>query len=325
MVGNQHCEPAASDPRKVLGCSRCLTLCLLAAAALPECMSADDAVNDRWCRRGLRNNAACCHASCSVCAGVGCTGICCGGYIYKQDRKCRDANDVTCLIPEGQDAPPVVIKEQSYSAALQQDGWCRLGKRNKHLCCDKSCSQCSGPHCSGACCGGYLARQGRFCKDSDESSCLIPKEVSKAPPPNMDEPASASASVTKGPLEKVAASAPAKVMEEPAVKDLWCRKGKRNGNVCCSASCAICGGTGCVGACCGGYISRQGFCWSIDEVSCLIPPSNSEPGDEAALPVLSNPPAAPVPAAPVPAAPVPPAPGSASADTSPAQASGGAG
>merc|ERR1711871_543786 len=54
----------------------------------------------------------------------------------------------------------------------------------------------------------------------------------------------------------------------------WCTRGLRHPDlhVCCSASCAVCGGSRCSGHCCTRHLIRRGrYCVSSSEVACLIP------------------------------------------------------
>eukprot|EP00928_Gymnodinium_smaydae_P011795 TRINITY_DN14317_c0_g1_i1.p1 TRINITY_DN14317_c0_g1~~TRINITY_DN14317_c0_g1_i1.p1 ORF type:complete len:442 (+),score=87.53 TRINITY_DN14317_c0_g1_i1:94-1419(+) len=52
----------------------------------------------------------------------------------------------------------------------------------------------------------------------------------------------------------------------------WCSRGLRHRNLCCAASCEVCGGPQCVGLCCGSQLVRRGSCRRPSDTSCTLPP-----------------------------------------------------
>lgn len=193
---------------------------------------------EQWCIRGKQQGDVCCSDTCSICTGPKCSGNCCGGYISQQGF-CKDSNDVSCIIPA-----TTATNNTSYPLLHQvqlSDGpWCVLGKRQRQICCAANCSVCTGPDCSGMCCGRQIAQQG-LCKQKEDVSCIIPEDD------GLGHDTS------------------------PAASTKWCSHGKQHGQACCEASCAVCTGLTCSGACCGSYIARQGACRDALDVSCVIP------------------------------------------------------
>eukprot|EP00747_Dinoflagellata_sp_TGD_P138606 gnl/TRDRNA2_/TRDRNA2_175794_c7_seq7.p1 gnl/TRDRNA2_/TRDRNA2_175794_c7~~gnl/TRDRNA2_/TRDRNA2_175794_c7_seq7.p1 ORF type:complete len:332 (-),score=43.44 gnl/TRDRNA2_/TRDRNA2_175794_c7_seq7:42-1037(-) len=194
-----------------------------------------------WCSRGKRSGDICCDASCDVCSGERCYGICCERHIAQQGF-CKDGRDVTCRIPREIASPPVPATGQ----------WCSRGKTSGNLCCHSSCDPCTGPGCVGFCCGNNIKMRG-FCEKADDVTCEIPIGTTLAADPAQVEI----------PIGTTLAADPAQVE--------WCSRGKRSGAVCCEASCAICAGPGCMGSCCGYHIKSQGLCKDFHDVTCVVP------------------------------------------------------
>mmetsp|Transcript_124801 Transcript_124801/g.398954 ORF Transcript_124801/g.398954 Transcript_124801/m.398954 type:complete len:850 (-) Transcript_124801:26-2575(-) len=152
------------------------------------------------------------------------------------------------LMPEAVGAEGVLELQFRGSSALRpihvpsmhgrwREDWCKRGKRQGLLCCSSECSSCGGSDCVGACCGGFLGRQGRICRGFDDVTCLIPSA-------SLDVP--------------------------------WCSRGKREDLMCCSDACEVCTGSSCSGACCGGYAFRRGWlCEGRHDVACVIPRSTA--------------------------------------------------
>jgi len=223
---------------------------------------------DQWCKRGKRNGRVCCSAQCPVCTGQNCIGLCCGGAILKRGL-CSGENDTICLIPprptpisRSQQAsklpassgatPPPAAKSQ----AAPEEVWCRRGKTNKEVCCDASCVVCAGPGCVGRCCGGHIMKQGS-CTTLDDVTCIIPQTKQDAAKPKVNS----------------------KPVAPSFSKAGFCRDGKLNGRFCCASNCYVCGGEGCVGACCSGYLARLGRrCDGADDTSCILPEDTVEGG-----------------------------------------------
>jgi len=215
-----------------------------------------------WCSLGLRNGALCCHGGCSVCGGAACSGFCCGHYLHNLGKVCADGNDVTCLLSAEAMASPALPAEAVASpvagaasdpiGASDQYGrtWCMYGRRSESLCCKRHCPTCGGPYCIGGdCCGGYLARQGRWCENAWDDTCLIPG------------------------LEK--RTDQAKLTDREGIP--WCARGRRRGDLCCEDACNGCDDTHCSGFCCGSLIRKLGkVCVDGADVRCVVPATLAE-------------------------------------------------
>ncbi|CAM9985070.1 unnamed protein product [Ectocarpus sp. 13 AM-2016] len=135
-----------------------------------------------------------------------------------------------------------------------------VGIQTSDVCCSASCGSCGGSGCTGrdggseSCCGGGVRATGRYCSITGEAPCM----TSPAPTP-----------------ESTLAPTPAPTPETVPMCDGGII-GIQTSDVCCSASCGSCGGSGCSGrdggseSCCGGGVRATGrYCSITGEAPCM--------------------------------------------------------
>lgn len=130
---------------------------------------------------------------------------------------------------------------------LRTDPTCSRGIRSNNTCCLSSCGTCGGVGCS--------LREGgaQGCCDTDIQKVNRSCQLSPAPCVIQTEP-----------------------------HDPTCTHGIRSNNVCCMASCGICGGTGCslrvggANGCCGANILKTNHSCQESVAPCVIPPEPRE-------------------------------------------------
>lgn len=206
---------------------------------------------------------------------------------------CRGPGDVTCMIPvesTSPDPPPPSLRSLSSTVARVERGrvrkgfsLCQTGLRKGPLCCAAACDVCGGPYCSGLCCGGAIKKIG-VCKTSKDVNCLIPEPQVARYAPGASHAMTSMMKAQQDARGALVAPIPLPPGTNKHSRSRLCEHGIRNGEVCCAASCKVCGGPFCSGKCCGGYMKELGaLCMSPMDVSCLLP--KSIPGGSQALSV----------------------------------------
>lgn len=190
---------------------------------------------------------------------------------------CQTPEDVTCLIPAGRKAetttstaiPLVVAKMvqdiKNRKPPADMASLYLLGRRGANLCPAGSKRIENEAECRVAVAALGMDWERKLGSSIDPKGCLIygSKGFYNTHPDGAD------------------AEDPSLVCRK-AESNEWCSKGIRKGEVCCAASCNVCGGPTCEGNCCGGNIKQTGsVCRAAEDVSCLIPPGQPEPLQEA--------------------------------------------
>ncbi|CBJ33624.1 hypothetical protein Esi_0531_0003 [Ectocarpus siliculosus] len=195
---------------------------------------------------GIQTSDVCCSASCGSCGGTGCSGrdggsgACCGGGVRASGRYCSVTGEAPCMTVPMCDGGIVGIQASD-------------------VCCSASCGSCAGTGCSGrdggsgACCGGGVQASGRYCSVTGEAPCMTGPAPTPEPTPAPTPPPTVEVPMCDGGIVGIQTS-----------------------DVCCSASCGSCGGTGCSsrdggsGACCGGGVRASGrYCSVTGEAPCM--------------------------------------------------------
>ncbi|CAB1103581.1 unnamed protein product [Ectocarpus sp. CCAP 1310/34] len=218
---------------------------------------------------GIQAKEVCCSASCGSCGGVGCSGrdggsdACCGGGVTASGRLCAVTGEAPCITgpaptpePTPAPTPPPTVEVPMCDGGI-------VGIQAKEVCCSASCGSCGGVGCSGrdggsdACCGGGVTASGRLCAVTGEAPCITGPAPTPEPTPAPTPPPTVEAPMCDGGIIGIQTS-----------------------DVCCSASCGSCGGSGCSGrdggpdACCGGGVRASGrFCSVTGEAPCITGPA----------------------------------------------------
>ncbi|CAM9918553.1 unnamed protein product, partial [Ectocarpus fasciculatus] len=195
---------------------------------------------------GIQASDVCCSSSCGSCGGSGCTSrdggaeACCGGGVRASGRYCSVTGEAPCITgPAPTPAPTPEGQWCSLADLATCDGGI-VGIQASDVCCSSSCGSCGGSGCTSRD-GGAEACCGGGVRASGRY-CSVTGEA-------------------------------------PCITVETCDGGIvgiQTSDVCCSASCGSCGGSGCTSrdggaeACCGGGVRASGrYCSVTGEAPCV--------------------------------------------------------